>query len=139
MAPPTALFPVSDLENRIQYHTIDFKEKRRKIRNFDLETCELLELVQYSCTTLKEQSDKAAAGEPNPGRMDCYPFVRLFRRCGKGPKMFHVETTAWEGEHAYEAPAQSAPHKATRQSVENEERPADDTFASYGSYFWSKK
>jgi hypothetical protein len=80
MAPPTPVFPVSKLENRIQYHTVDFKEKRRKARNFDLETCELLELVQYSCTTLKEQSERAVAGEPNPGRMDCYPFVRLFRR-----------------------------------------------------------
>jgi hypothetical protein len=29
---------------------------------------------------MKEQSDRAAAGDPNPGRMDCYPFVRLFRR-----------------------------------------------------------
>ena len=80
MAPPTPLFPVSELENRIQYHTVDFKEKRRKAHDFDLETCELFELVQYSCTTMKEQSDRAAAGDPNPGRMDCYPFVRLFRR-----------------------------------------------------------
>jgi hypothetical protein len=29
---------------------------------------------------LKEQSDRAVAGKPNPGRIDCYPFVRLFRR-----------------------------------------------------------
>ena len=80
MAPPTRVFPVGDLEKHIQYQTVDFKEKRRKVRNFDLETCELFELVQYSCTTTKEQADRAAAGDPNPGRMDCYPLVRLFRR-----------------------------------------------------------
>jgi hypothetical protein len=53
--------------------------------------------------------------------------------------MFHVETTAWEGEHAYEAPATTAPPKATEKTPNDQERPADGTFASYGSHFWSKK
>ena len=80
MAPRLQPFPVSELEERAQYHTVDLKEKRRKVRNFDLETCELFEMVQYTCTTLKEQANRAAAGERNPGRMECYPLVRLFRR-----------------------------------------------------------
>lgn len=136
MAPPLQPFPVSQLEERAQYHTVDFKEKRRKIGKFDLETCELFELVQYSCTTLKEQSDRAAAGHPNPGKMDCYPFVRLFRRCGKGEKMFHVETTAWEGQHAYEAPQASELREKT---ATVDEKSANGGIADYGSYFWSKK
>jgi hypothetical protein len=53
--------------------------------------------------------------------------------------MFHVETTAWEGEHAYEAPSASEPPRPTGTSLKEQERPADRTFASYGSYFWSKK
>jgi hypothetical protein len=52
--------------------------------------------------------------------------------------MFHVETTAWEGEHTYEEPTQSDPHKATEKLVDNQERSAGE-FASYGSYFSSKK
>lgn len=36
---------------------------------------------------------------------ECFPFVRLFRRCGEGKMgdggVFHVETTAWEGEYAW--------------------------------------
>jgi len=53
--------------------------------------------------------------------------------------MFHVETTAWEGEHAYEAPAKSEPPKATEKVPNHAEKLADGTFASYRSYFWSKK
>jgi hypothetical protein len=53
--------------------------------------------------------------------------------------MFHVETTAWEGEHAYEAPAKPQPHKATEKAPNPAEKLADGTFASYGSYFWSTK
>jgi len=136
MAPPLQPFPVSQLEERAQYHTVECKEKRRKIGKFDLETCELFELVQYSCTTIKEQSDRAAAGHPNPGKMDCYPFVRLFRRCGTGEKMFHVETTAWEGQHAYEAPqASELPEKIATV----DQKSANGGIADYRSYFWSKK
>ena len=52
--------------------------------------------------------------------------------------MFHVETTAWEGEHAYEVPSPE-PSRATGISPKEQERPTDHTFASYGSYFWSRK
>ena len=52
--------------------------------------------------------------------------------------MFHVETTAWEGEHAYEALAEPEAPKATEKTPNAQEKPADDKYASYGSYFWSK-
>ena len=80
MAPPLKAYPVSEIEERAQYHTIDMKERRRKVRNFDLETCELFELVQYTCTTLREHANRAAVGSPNVGKTDCYPLIRLFRR-----------------------------------------------------------
>jgi len=54
--------------------------------------------------------------------------------------MFHVETTAWEGEHAYEAPPPAQVEEKT--PVENQKagdkRPGD-SLAEYGGYFWSKK
>lgn len=75
MAPPENSFAVSELENRVHLHTVDYKEKSRKLpRNFDLKRdCELFEMVQYSCSTPREL-------EARPGRMECYPFVRLFRK-----------------------------------------------------------
>ena len=80
MAPPLDVFPLSELEDRIQYQTVKLKPKRRKQRQWQLENCELYELVQYTCTTAKEQVKKVVKGHPDPKRMDCYPFVRLFRR-----------------------------------------------------------
>ena len=80
MAPPSSPFPLSELEKRIQYNTVNFKEKRRKARDFDLEECELFELVQYTCTTPNQQLERKVAGLPNSNRMECWPFVRLFRR-----------------------------------------------------------
>jgi len=95
-------------------------------------------MVQYTCTTLKEQANRAAAGERNPGRMECYPLVRLFRRCGKGPKMFHVETTAWEGQLAYEAPTAQEASEVPKKTPVVQEKPEKSSFAAYGGYFWSK-
>lgn len=89
MAPPEQPFPVSDLEQRIQYHTVNFKEKSRKLGgDFDLKRdCELLELVQYSCTTQEQQYERALASPTGTARMECFPFVRLFRKyaCNKIP------------------------------------------------------
>jgi len=34
-------------------------------------------------------------------RMECYPFVRLFRKCKSGNQEFNVETTALEGRYAW--------------------------------------
>lgn len=56
--------------------------------------------------------------------------------CGKGQKMFHVETTAWEGQHAYEAPQASEPPEKI---ATVDEKSVDGGIAEYGSYFWSKK
>ena len=56
--------------------------------------------------------------------------------------MFHVETTAWEGEHTYEAPAEPKPEPepstATERTPNAEVKAVNASFASYGSYFWSK-
>lgn len=139
MAPPTSVYPVSELPERAQYHTVNFKEKRRKVRDFDLETCELFELVQYSCTSMKQQL------ETGNRRMECRPFVRLFRRCGRGEKMFHVETTAWEGEHAYDVPAAIAspsPPQIKQDVPASTSKDSDGVskrFAEYSDLFWSKK
>jgi|SRR5271170_8244955 len=136
MAPPTTLFPVSELESKVQVTSVNFKEKRRKIQDFDLERCELFELVQYSCTTLQQTMQQALTSERGNTRMECMPFVRLFRRCGKGNKMFHVETTAWEGEHAYVPPTKRA--QPVEQVVQQQPAKYENGFASYGNYFWSK-
>lgn len=127
MAPPEHTFPVSELEDRVHYVTKNLKEKSRKLpKDFDLKRdCELLELVQYSCTTPEQQYEQLKK-DPT-ARTECFPFVRLFRRCGQGENMFHVETTAWEGEHAW------VPKKKVEEVVEG------SSFANYGSYFWNQK
>lgn len=81
MAPPQHPFPVGALEQRVQYHTVDFKEKSRKLGDFDLKRdCTLLELVQYSCTTPEEQTERLIANPHADIGMECHPFVRLFRK-----------------------------------------------------------
>ena len=127
MAPPETPFPVSQLEDRVQYVTKNLKEKSRKLpQDFDLKRdCELLQLVQYSSTTAEELYERLKS-DPT-ARTEYFPFVRLFRKCGQGDRMFHVETTAWEGEHAW---------KPTSKDAAVEEKPSS---ANYGSYFWSKK
>lgn len=78
------------------------------------------------------------------GGTECYPFVRLFRRCvdGRG-ETFHVETTAWEGRKKWR---ESERQKRTRMDKEEQQRKAvaaengeANSFAQYGSYFWSGK
>lgn len=81
MAPPERPFPVSDLEQRIHTHQVNLKDKNRKLgQNFNLKDCELYELVQYSCTTNEAQRELALKhpGEKIP--LECFPFVRLFRK-----------------------------------------------------------
>jgi Mitochondrial export protein Som1 len=138
MAPPEHHFPVSELEQRVLTVNKNFKEKSRKLpKDFDLKKdCELFELVQYSCTTIEAQLEHR---KRNPDgeklKQECFPFVRLFRRCGSGDKRFHVETTAWEGEHAWKPPKNTA----NTVSVEEATASQHDAFARYGSYFWSNK
>jgi hypothetical protein len=95
MAPPEITFPVSTLDQRVHYETIDYKEKSRKLvpRDFDLQRdCELLELVQYSCTTPEQQLKRAAASEEGSLRIECFPIVRLFRKYAEQPSITHDYT-----------------------------------------------
>jgi hypothetical protein len=84
MAPPEQPFPVSELDHKVHGHTVDYREKSRKLpQDFDLKKdCELMELVQYSCTTQQQLIDRALVEGASGGkpRMECYPIVRLFRR-----------------------------------------------------------
>ena len=82
-------------------------------------------------------------------RMECRPFVRLFRRCedgrgdGKGGKgFFHVETTAWEGEHMWTPPEDGQAGKGNASGNPTEEmrqvEGKQDQVAQYGKSFWTK-
>jgi hypothetical protein len=51
--------------------------------------------------------------------------------------MFHVETTAWEGEHAWKPPRTAIMKKS--QYGEGTQSKTEAVFAEYGSYFWSDK
>jgi hypothetical protein len=133
MAPPLQPFPLNELPQRSREYSLGYKKKIRKPQ-IDLETCDLYELVQYSCTT-KETLASTGIGK----KLECYPFVRLFRRCGEVKEMFHVETTAWEGEHAYNgprAPTNTTNNKAKDIDVKQEKA---DVSAAYQEFFWSKK
>lgn len=83
MAPPEQPFPVSELEHRVKSYSKNFKEKSRKLGDFDLKRdCELFELVQYSCTTIEQQYERALKSGSDSAQIECFPFVRLFRRYG---------------------------------------------------------
>ncbi|KIW27829.1 uncharacterized protein PV07_07530 [Cladophialophora immunda] len=144
MAPPEQPFPASELDQHVRSHTVNYKEKSRKLpQDFDLKRdCELMELVQYSCTTVKQQYERALANGTGTARMECFPIVRLFRKCVKGGKVFHVETTAWEGQHAWKPPANTQP--TAHMNVNDQEKAARDDspgnmFTAYWNSFWSKK
>lgn len=125
---PLQSFPLSELPDHSHEYDVNGKTKIRK-PPIDFETCDLYELVQYSCVK-KARSANTDGGK----RLECWPFVRLFRRCGEGKNMYHVETTAWEGEHAY-----TASSKATTTGSVDMKQEKEDIFAEYGKYFSSKK
>ena len=81
MAPPEHSFRVSELDHKIHAHTVNYKEKSRKLpQDFDLKKdCELMELVQYSCTS-HDQQVKRALATGTGARVECFPVVRLFRK-----------------------------------------------------------
>ncbi|KAK5937559.1 hypothetical protein PMZ80_010179 [Knufia obscura] len=148
MAPPEKTFAVSELENRIHLHDVDYKEKSRKLpKDFDLKRdCELYELVQYSCTTQEEIEQRLLVGTKsnNGGRggLECYPFVRLFRKCKHGNQEFNVETTAWEGRHKWKPSKRLLEEQAAAATTKQKTEAKGDgesAFARYGSYFWSGK
>ena len=140
MAPPEKTFPVSELENRIHLHDVDYREKSRKLpRNFDLKRdCEQYELVQYSCTSQAETEERALIGTRRSGGLECYPFVRLFRKCKHGNQEFNVETTAWEGRHKWKPSKRLLDEQAAAaKQAEQLQGTEKSQFANYGSYFWS--
>lgn len=140
MAPPEKTFPLSELENRVHLYDVDYKEKSRKLpRDFDLKRdCELYELVQYSCTTQLELEERTLAGNRQKGGLECFPFVRLFRKCKHGNQEFNVETTAWEGRHKWKPSKRLLDEQAAAAAIANRQQ-SQSQFANYGSYFWSGK
>ena len=75
MAPPMQPFHVAELPTAIQSVPVEYKLKRRKVRDFNLENCELLEMVQFSCDPPEVRLKK-----PVNAPIHCEPVVRLFRR-----------------------------------------------------------
>jgi hypothetical protein len=73
MAPLVPVFSPTDLPDRVQFVQSGFREKRRKGGAVDLEKCQLMEIVQYSCNPPEE-------GIQAPGVVKCKPIVRLFRK-----------------------------------------------------------
>lgn len=144
MAPPEKTFPLSELENRIHLHTVNYKEKSRKLpRDFDLKRdCELYEMVQYSCTTQLELEEQMFQNPGVPAYRECFPFVRLFRRCKYGNQDFTVETTAWEGKHKWKPSKRLLEERVKEIEKEQDSRKMqkqENGFAQYGDYFWSGK
>ncbi|CAG8953409.1 hypothetical protein HYFRA_00010158 [Hymenoscyphus fraxineus] len=98
MAPPTELFPTSQLPLRSQTSLTGTK---RKGFNGDLKTCELLEMLQYSC----EVSGGGRTERNREQKVRCWPVERFFRRCHDQKGSFTVETTTWEGaEKGFKSP-----------------------------------
>ncbi|KAH0845957.1 hypothetical protein AYO21_01371 [Fonsecaea monophora] len=138
MAPPEHPFPVSELDQHVRSLTVNYKEKSRKLpQDFDLKRdCELMELVQYSCTTPKQQYERALASGTGTARIECYPIVRLFRKCVKGGKVFHVETTAWEGQLAWKPPANPPPTGPINDNDQGKPT-ADDSSGNVITSYWN--
>ena len=78
MAPPEHVFPVSQLPERVhaQLDKAGKPRSRKLPRDFDLRKCDLMELVQYSCTPMEESIPLQLEGK----QQQCWPVVRLFRR-----------------------------------------------------------
>jgi hypothetical protein len=126
MASNDRTFPISELEDQVLSVTKNFKTKSRKLpKDFDLQRdCELFELTQYRCATHKELHQQTLDNPGTPPTNDCYPFSRLFRRCGQGASAFNVETTSWEGQLAWQP----------KRLLEEEVKPQKTWWSS----FWSK-
>jgi hypothetical protein len=74
MTPPCHSFPAAELPQLVQQ---DVQGRRRKLadpraRRVDLDACELLQMMQYSCQVERPLSKN--------GAVRCYPVERLFRR-----------------------------------------------------------
>ena len=69
MAPPVEAFQASELPERVQITALG----RRRKEPVDLEKCELLEMVQYSCWLEGGKRSQQAD-------IKCEPIVRAFRK-----------------------------------------------------------
>ncbi|KAF7549000.1 hypothetical protein G7Z17_g6681 [Cylindrodendrum hubeiense] len=111
MGYPCQVFHASELPDRVQ---ADLKGHKRKLdggqRNVDLNSCELLEMLQYKCE-IKEPVKWDSA-------VQCYAVDRLFRKCKDRKGTFMVETTAWEGKDCSGAAQQGGGSKTTSGSTE---------------------
>lgn len=79
MPPPEQPFPVTHLPQRVraQLDKTGHLRSRKLPLDFDLSRdCELMELVQYSCTPWQELIPLQLEGKGQ----QCWPVVRLFRR-----------------------------------------------------------
>ncbi|KAL8414537.1 hypothetical protein RB594_005681 [Gaeumannomyces avenae] len=94
MASSIPAFSAAELPTKIQ---LDPNGRKRKLpalpdgrTKLDLQKdCELLSLLQYSCTV--DRPDEPGSS------VQCWPVPRLFRKCQDKRGTFMVETTAWEG------------------------------------------
>jgi hypothetical protein len=73
MSPPVEVFSAAELPHRVQYNVFG---RKRKGGNIDLEKCELLEMLQYSC----EVSGGSHGHHSRDATIICQPIERLFRR-----------------------------------------------------------
>ncbi|KAK1762584.1 hypothetical protein QBC33DRAFT_551490 [Phialemonium atrogriseum] len=89
MTPPCHSFPAPQLPQKVQADVNGRKRKTADGRNVDLKGCELLGLMQYSCSVDRP--------EVRDSPVRCWPVQRWFRRCQDKNGQFTVETTAWEG------------------------------------------
>ena len=79
MAPPVERWPATELPVRIQGDVVGKRRKllARQRGEIDLEKCELLEMVQYSCIV---EGATDAERHRKDARVVCTPIERLFRR-----------------------------------------------------------
>jgi hypothetical protein len=72
MVPPSEVFQPAELPDRVQVNAVGKRRKTSDGQKIDLRKCELLELVQYSCTVEQPRMRDAP--------IKCWPVQRLFRK-----------------------------------------------------------
>ncbi|RMZ85460.1 hypothetical protein DV737_g865, partial [Chaetothyriales sp. CBS 132003] len=144
-----ASFAVSDLPQHVRTKSSNFNEVSRKLPlDFDLQRdCELLKIIQYTCTTLQMQIEyRQTHAEGAQPQRECFPFTRLFRKCHEGGiggkhRPFTVETTAWEGEHRWERPVREDETDATTgqtgKTGETGNTGTEAATAKHWPFFWT--
>ena len=79
MSPPVEIWPASELPIRIQDDALGRRRKPAAGQkgDIDLEKCELLEMIQYSCIV---EGATDAERHSKDARIICRPVERWFRR-----------------------------------------------------------